>query len=420
MKFDIIIAGAGASGLAAAYQAAVLQPKLNILVLEKEKVPGRKLSAAGNGKCNLTNMEFTSECYHSGNHTAMEQWVMKHSYEEIPVFFESLGLLLYEKNGYYYPVSNQGKQVTRLLYEKSRKAGVQYDFETKVTGIEPRQEKSGMYYVVTGINGNGSKVVYHARYVILALGGAAAPKLGGSCSGYELIKKLHLKYNPIYPALSPIYIDDPLLSIAKGVRLDASVTLYDGRQILAKENGQIQFNEKSLSGIVIMNLSCYLNAPDKQPSEACLHIDALPGFSWNRLKDFMICQRQNFPEESIECMLGGILPDPFVNYILRRLQLEQGLMLCNMKEKQIDRLVSSLKKIRFKPVFKEDYEKAQVTGGGTALEEIFFDSFSCKKYENLYITGELLDIYGKCGGYNLTFAVLSGIQAVKDIYSRGQ
>ena len=418
MKFDMIIAGAGASGLAAAYQAAVLQPKLNILVLEKEKVPGRKLSAAGNGKCNLTNMEFTSDCYHSGNRKVMEQWVLEHSYEEILVFLESLGLLLYQKNGYYYPVSNQGKQVTRLLYEKSRKAGVQYNFGTRVTEVEPRQGKSGMYYEVTGIGGNGSKVTFHARYVILALGGAAAPKLGGSGSGYALIKKLDLKYNPIYPALSPIYIEDPLLSMAKGVRLDATVTLYDGGRILAKENGQIQFNERNLSGIVMMNLSCYLNPPDKQASEACLHIDALPGFSWNHLKDFMLCQKQNFPEESVECMLGGILPDPFVKYISKRLHLEQGLMLCNMTEKQIDRLVSSLKKIKFTPVFQEDYEKAQVTGGGTALEEISFDSFSCKKYENLYITGELLDIYGKCGGYNLTFAILSGIQAVKDIYSK--
>ena len=304
------------------------------------------------------------------------------------------------------------------MYEKSRKAGVQYNFGTRVTEVEPRQGKSGMYYEVTGIGGNGSKVTFHARYVILALGGAAAPKLGGSGSGYALIKKLDLKYNPIYPALSPIYIEDPLLSMAKGVRLDATVTLYDGGRILAKENGQIQFNERNLSGIVMMNLSCYLNPPDKQASEACLHIDALPGFSWNHLKDFMLCQKQNFPEESVECMLGGILPDPFVKYISKRLHLEQGLMLCNMTEKQIDRLVSSLKKIKFTPVFQEDYEKAQVTGGGTALEEISFDSFSCKKYENLYITGELLDIYGKCGGYNLTFAILSGIQAVKDIYSK--
>lgn len=418
MKFDIIIAGAGASGLAAAYQAAVLQPQLNIMVLEKEKIPGRKLSAAGNGKCNLTNMEFTSECYHSRNHTVMEQWVLEHSYEEIPDFFESLGLLLYQKNGYYYPVSNQGKQVTRLLYEKSKKAGVQYDFGIRVTGVEPIQGKRGMYYEVTGMQENASTVTYHARYVILALGGASAPKLGGSGDGYTLVKKLDLKCNPIYPALSPIYIEDSLLSMAKGVRLDGTVTLYDGKHVWAKENGQIQFNEKSLSGIVMMNLSCYLNDPDKQTSEACLHIDTLPEFSWNRLKDFMICQKQNFPKESVEFMLDGILPNPFARYILRRLRLDKELILQNMTEKQIDRLVSSLKKLKFTPVFKEDYEKAQATGGGTALEEISVDSFSCKKYENLYITGELLDVYGKCGGYNLTFAILSGIQAVKDIYSK--
>lgn len=418
MKYDIIIVGAGASGLAAAYQAAVLRPQLNILVLEKESFPGRKLSAAGNGKCNLTNMEFHPDCYHSQNRTFIKEWVLEHSYEEIPAFFNTLGVLLYQKNGYYYPVSNQGKQVTSLLYEKSRILGVDYAFHTRVTGIQPVLTGQQPFYQINAVSKNQAQVSFQTSHLILAAGGAAAPKLGGCRDGYALAEKLKLKCNPVYPVLSPVYVDDALLSLTKGVRLDGTVTLNRKDGTTIKESGQIQFNEKSLSGIVIMNLSCYLNTLSDEERKGYLHIDVIPEVSWNGLKEFILSQIQVFPDEPMELMLNGILPNPFVRYIIKRLKFNENLKLRDVTEKQINRLTSALKKLEFTPVFKEDFDKAQVTGGGVALEEIEKDSFSCKKYKNLYITGELLDVNGKCGGYNLTFAILSGIQAVEDIISR--
>lgn len=418
MKFDIIVIGAGASGLTAAYQAASTSTELNILVLEKETIPGRKLSAAGNGKCNLANQDFHSDCYFSESKHMIEEWTAHHSYKEILSFFETLGILLYQKNGYYYPVSNQGKQVTELLYQKSLDLGVTYALQTRATAIHSCSLNKTVSYQIDAIQENGNQISYETRCLILATGGKSAPKLGGCQDGYQLAENLKLACTPIYPVLSPIFVNDTRLTLAKGVRLNGTVTLkYDG-DCSVKEFGQIQLNEKSLSGIVMMNLSCYLNSVSVPWQEDCLHIDLLPDFTWNQLMDFFLSQKRRFPMESLELLLQGILPKSFVRYLVARLHMNGTENLNSLSKRQWNKITSTLKKLTFTPIQKEDYEKAQVTGGGISLEEVEFTSFCSKKYPDFYITGELLDINGKCGGYNLTFAVLSGIQAATDITNK--
>ena len=414
MKFDIIIIGAGASGLAAAYQAAS-SSKLNILVIEKEAAPGRKLSAAGNGKCNLTNKEFKEGCYHSRDAEFIRNWVARNSYQDIIDFFEKMGVLLYQNNGYYYPISNQGKQVTGMLYQRSMDLGVRYAFHTRVTAIHIRESGRKSFYFVDTINDKGKQQTIQSKYLVLATGGAASPKLGGCKDGYSFAQTLGIRQNPIFPVLSPVYVEDTLLSIAKGVRIDGTVTLRGEDDFCVRESGQIQINEKSLSGIAIMNLSCYLNKWGRKRMADCLSMDVLPQFTWDSLKKFFLEQKCSYPEETLKQMLDGLLPGPFTGYLLKRLRMEGSMQVKNLTEKQINRFTSSLKKLVFTPVYCEDYEKAQATGGGIAMEEICPDTFECIKYPNLYITGELLDVNGICGGYNLTFAILSGIQAANNV-----
>ena len=413
MIYDIIIIGAGASGLAAAYQGIRSNPQLKILVLEKESIPGRKLSAAGNGKCNLTNSDFREECYHSDNPKFIKNWTTGHTPQEISDFFEDLGILLYQNHGYFYPMSNQGKQVTNLLVEKSQYLGVQFHLNTRAFEIRALDGKQPIYEI-KAMTKEGKECSFQARYVILSTGGKAAPKLGGCEDGYVLGRQLRLKERICYPVLSPIYVEDQALSLVKGVRLDAVVTLKKDN-FCVKEAGQVQFNEKSLSGIVIMNLSCYLNSRSKEDWNECLFIDTLPKLSWDRLKQFLIQQKEAYPNELLALILSGILPNAFGKYIMKRLHYEQSVTMSDLTEKQLNRLCSNLKKMSFTPVFYEDFDKGQVTGGGIATEEVDVDTFESKKYRNLYITGEVLDVNGICGGYNLTFAVLSGIQAIKHI-----
>lgn len=411
MKYDVIIVGGGASGLCSAYQLAKKRPDFHILVIEKETVCGRKLSASGNGKCNLTNKAFSKERYHSQDVGFVDNWVKQHSYEELTAFFSELGVPSYEKNGYYYPCSNQAKQVTSVLYEKCRSNGVQFLLNTMVTSIK---KASNDCYEVFLSDGKG----YECDFLILCTGGKAAAKLGGSSSGYKLAKKLRHTVTKTHPVLCPIYVSDANVKLAKGVRLEGRVSLYIDSQMVIKESGQIQFNEDNLSGIVIMNLSGYMPFLNNSDKTDCLHIDCLPYMSWEQWKQYVKRQCGYFPNQTIECLLTGVFPVGFVRYLLKKLSLSPTEKCMDITEKNINRLVSACKKLCFTPIACEDFDKAQVTGGGVSVKEIESSSFMSRYHKRLYITGELLDVNGDCGGYNLTFAMLSGIQAADHIANK--
>ena len=408
MRYDVIIVGGGAAGLCAAYAASQTNQHLKILVLEKESVCGRKLSASGNGKGNLTNSSLRPACYHSYDRDMIKQWVSAHSYEEVIAFFDRMGILLYEKNGYYYPVSNQAKQVTELLVDKCRQNGVVFVFNTEITAIA-KAAKQG--YILTDTSG----VTYEGTAVILSTGGAAAPQLGGSKTGYQLAKKLQCTIQPVHSVLQPIYVTDPFLKLAKGVRLDGTVTLQSEDGIIAKESGQIQWNEDNLSGIVMMNLSCYL---PYQSQDTRLLIDLLPDYSWDALKEYINKQCNANPDQTIHNLLLGIFPAAMVRYLLQRLRIGESLTGKEISEKQCNRITSNIKKLCFQTLPKDDNVKAQATSGGVALSEIDITTMESKKYPDLYLAGELLDVNGCCGGYNLTFAMLSGIQATQHILKK--
>lgn len=416
MKYDIIIVGAGAAGLVAAYQAIHKNNKLNILVLEKERTFGRKLNASGNGKCNLTNQAFGIDSYFSDSESFIEKWVKGHSHQEVVSFFENLGIILYEKQGYYYPLSNQAKQVSNQLYEKSRRFGVEYRFSTKVVDIRLNKQNSG--YMLAARNDDKEELCFEATYVLVATGGYASAKLGGCKDGYKLAKKMNMQVRNIYPVLSPIYVKEPNLSLAKGVRIDGKVSIKWNDEYIMKEDGQIQFNDDNLSGIVMMNASCYLNRMPDELKNVYVYLDTLPQLSWDALKTFFLEQEKQFQEETVDVLLAGLLPMNFVSYLTKRLNLDSSTRISEISEKMWNRITSALKKLEFRPVYKDDFDKAQVTGGGVKVDEVLVDTFETKRYQNLYIVGEVLDVNGKCGGYNLTFAMLSALQAVDDILNK--
>lgn len=417
MIYDLIIVGAGAAGLTAAYKAILANRQLNILVLEKEKLPGRKLSAAGNGKCNVTNAYYDDTCYRTNNKECLKGFLYENAYQEILDFFAELGIVLYQNNGYYYPVSNQAKQVTNMLFQKSKETGVTYHFEERVTDINYTQKNGQDLYEIS-TKGSLEHTKYLAKFLLLATGGAANMKLGGCKDGYLLADQLHLKQRERFPVLSPIYVKDDNLKIAKGIRLDATVTLKKESDIILKENGQVQFNENSLSGIVIMNLSGTLNEWKEQIPKDCLYLDVVPTLSWEELKDFISANKIGFEHQTILDLLNGILCAKFNEYLLKRLHIDKACLAGSLTDKQINKLVSNLKKLTYTPVFMYDYEKAQATGGGVLLTELKDNSFECKNCDNVFVVGEVLDVQGKCGGYNITFAMRSALSATKEIIKR--
>ncbi|MBE5923785.1 MAG: aminoacetone oxidase family FAD-binding enzyme [Lachnospiraceae bacterium] len=407
--YDVIIVGAGTAGLASAVYTAMNNQNLKIMLLEKESKCGRKLSASGNGKCNITNSEWSFDCYSSDNEAFIDDFVSKHNPSEIIRFFELLGIPLYEKNGYYYPFSNMAKQVTSILIDELDRRKVSIVCDAKVTRIR-HDENNKHYYVYA--NNMGNKPI-EAKNVILALGSNASPKLGGS-NTLDIIKKLEIGTVPFMPSLCPIYVEDDLLKLAKGVRVDGKVNICVGKKIYS-ESGQVQFNDNNLSGIALMNLSKYVYELKGDEFKDALFIELLPEYSWDKLKEYIICTINIFMKRSVINMLDGFLPHQLSVYILRRLKFEEDMRIGDLSDKQINRLTSCIKMLNFTPKLYEDYDKAQVSLGGVKVKEIDADTFESRKYPGLYIVGEVLDMTGKCGGYNISFAILSAIAASRNI-----
>ncbi|MBR1599116.1 MAG: aminoacetone oxidase family FAD-binding enzyme [Lachnospiraceae bacterium] len=399
--YDLVIIGAGVSGLAAAISAKWENPQLNILILEKQSKCGRKLSASGNGKCNVTNEVFDEDCYHSSAKGFIADFVKEHSNSEVIDFFNKCGIPLYDDKGYYYPISNQAKQVTYKLLDLCSRLGVEIITDNEVTGIKDKT-------VVT------KDREYMSRNVIIACGSNAWDKLGGSSSGYDLINKLGISMTNIAPGLTPIYVTDDKLKHAKGVRINGTATLHINDSVI-RESGQIQINEDNLSGIAMINLSCYIAGYDKESLESSLWLDVMPAFTWDELKEYITKEITNNNNEKVRTMLEGFLPSAFVDYLLSRISINGDILLEKLSEKQLNKITSNIKKLTFTPVLQSDYSRAQVSLGGVAVSEINTKTFECIKHPGLYVVGELLDMTGKCGGYNISFAVLSGMAAAKDI-----
>lgn len=420
MKYDVIIVGAGAAGLSMADRLLTYNKKINVLLLEKEAVPGRKLSASGNGKCNLTNEDYGINHYHGNNKKQLKHLISTYSKDAVIDFMEHLGILLYERNGYYYPLSNQAKQVTDVLVQNIKDKGAALLCRTRVIDIRQKsmESKDSQRESVFNLSAklpDGTLKEFTSDILVLATGGMAAMALGGCDDGYQFADALGIGRSRIYPALAPIYVEDSFLPAAKGVRIDGAVTLKNAEGGLLKEKGQIQFNADCLSGICIMNLSAEVWKLSKERLRDALFIDVLPAFSWKELKAYFLDRQKKVSNQSLQVLLNCMFPERFGTYIINRLLLDANMPVRDLSEKHINRLTSNIKKLTFTPCMKKDFGKSQVTGGGVLLDEISLQSLESLRYPKLYIVGELLDVYGDCGGYNLTFAVCSGLQAADDI-----
>ena len=351
-NYDICIIGGGASGLAAA---ATLSSHFDTVLLEKNRILGRKIMATGGGRCNITN----TACAHCD--LTLE-------------FFKSLGMELYhDSEGRYYPYSNQARDVVRVLEDAAEKKGVEVILESGVTKI---QKKSEGFRIVAG------KSSFSAKTVILACGGKAAPALGTTGDGYGLARSLGHETTTIYPILTGIECGD--LKDLKGVRARGTVRLFREEKLLAEETGEIQFTEDGISGICVMNLTMYITAEKGMPVRKSLQryhleLDLAPDFSQaemqQRATSFGILSYALSRRVSLEKIKGWKLP------------------VCGVK----------------------GWKNAQCTAGGIRLDEVDLATMESRLVPGLYLTGELLDIQGKCGGFNLQNAWETGIRAAEHL-----
>ena len=419
MSRRVLIVGCGASGMMAAIAAA--KAGADVTVLEAMKLPGRKLLMTGNSRCNLTNTApRMAASYLSENGceaVSMAASVLgQFSVNDTLDLFHQMGLLTTVEHGtYVYPLSGQSGSVLEILLQQMKELGVRLRYACRVAGLE-RTEKG--WVVLT----DGWK--YEADAVILACGSKAAPKTGSDGSGYLLAKALGLQVTEVVPALTGIAVQDGrrLLPPLAGVRMTAGVSAWADGIPLCRDIGQLQFTSSDLSGIVVFQVSRKVSRALEEGKQVELRLDLIPAFTEDEVETILAHYGQNHPEAPVRLALCGLLPQQLIQTVLDRWTAgnrQRGERIpdtAGSMDKLFIRSLSELiKDFRLKADHVRGFDSCQVCAGGIALSEVDEKTLACRRQalSGLYIAGELLDLDGPCGGYNLQWAWSSGYVAGK-------
>ena len=402
MQIDVIVAGGGASGMVAAICCARRGKK--VLLIEKNARLGRKLSVTGNGKCNLTNRDLSTDCYHTSCEKELEEILALYGTDRILSFFREIGLPCRDRNGYFYPVSEQAAAVVQLLEAEMKRLSVEVHIDERITSIT----KATAFLVQT------ERSTYTAGKLVMALGGAAAPVYGAEDSGYQFLNILGHYIVPIKPALTGLSVREKYLKKISGVRLEANITLQFGNSI-QKEKGEIIFTDKGVSGIPVFQISRYAADYTTRDNEATLTIDVLPNQSSEEMAEYcneLIHHNHNLP---LEYLFRGSCNHKLVYTLLTENHFSAEQDCGSLSMDQLYKIINIMKHMKLTVIGTRGFEHAQVTAGGVPLNEINIHTMESVKVPGLYITGELLDADGICGGYNLHFAWTSGMIAGEHI-----
>ena len=407
MSYDVIIVGGGAAGLAAAVFLGRADGARRILVLEKGPRVGKKLMATGNGTCNLTNIKATAADYHGAPRLA-EAALSAFSVADTIDFFTSIGVdCATRPDGKVYPLSEQAGAVLDALRLEAQACGVEILCDTKVTALK----KQGNAWNVVCEN-----AAYTARQVLVTVGGAAAPALGGSAEGYRLLTDLGCEKKPLFPSIVQIRTATDFVRAVKGIRVDAALTLrIDGRE-MARNMGEVLFADYGLSGPAVMFISRPVADWERQKKgEVTACLDLLPDWDSDKLLA-RIRQRSGLKGRTLEDLLTDLLHKRVGQTILRVAEvLPLTREVETLTEDELKRITRTIKNWKLPVTGTPGFGGAQVTAGGIAATEIDSATFEIKRLPGVYAAGEVLDVDGDCGGFNLQFAWSSAYVAAQAI-----
>lgn len=378
----IIIIGSGASGLAAGIS--LLRCGYDVTILERNNISGKKLLLTGAGRCNFFNSNQNIVHYHSNDKDILAKIITSDNIHLVEDFITSLGIVPKVKDGYYYPFANQAYNMKELLERTYLDLGGKIKYNYLVEKIE---KKNSLFLVNDTIS---------CDKLILATGSKAYKMTGSDGIGYQLAKKFNHHIVKVLPSLTSLITREK--TNLKGVRVDAKVTLYEDRVKVREELGQVQFTDYGLSGICIFNLSYYAVKGLNKNKKEVITIDLMP---------FM--DKVSFKNKKVYDLLLGFLPNKMIDYILKTLDISKDVYYEDLSNDKKQELTKILKEMEFNITSYKEFDFSQVCSGGVSLREINPLTMESIFVKNLYIIGELLDVNGDCGGYNLTFAFLSGI-----------
>ena len=404
LRGDILIIGGGPAGMAAAISAKRSNSKIDVVLIEKNEIMGRKLRATGNGRCNITN-------------------VNAEGYSEVISFLSSLGIVTKSnENGFLYPVSESAADVSELLELRLKQLGVKV--YTGVTALEVSYASDKPEFVTSvsmgdassqGRSANALKCTVYSSALVIAAGGKSAPVYGSTGEGYRWLRGLGHTVTRLVPSLAPIECGGADLSKLSGTRVRAEAKLFKNGEEIHREDGEIQFTKFGLSGICIFNLSKMMRfEPGDTFSSFEIVLDLCREID---LGDVLKCaaertgsiRNESFVSEKLVDVFKTVFKEGVALEIIRQAGFkadEDSLVLSS--EEARDKLVASASALKFQPIGQKGWKEAQCTSGGVVESEVDQSSFESNLVKNLYIVGEVLDYDGFCGGYNLNHAFLSG------------
>lgn len=410
----VIVVGGGASGLAAAIAAA--REGGRVTVLEHNDRVGKKILVTGNGKCNMTNQNMGSEYYRSENPGFVEQVLWKYTPETILRFFEELGIRPVERNGYVYPASGQASSVLDVLRMELVYRNVEVETGVHVERVARREE--GILVEASCCQEKDSakkaeKKRYLADRVILACGSMAGNHTGNDGSGYVLARQMgHHVYQPL-PALVQLRAKGTFLKQWAGVRVDGTVSLWSDGECIAKDRGEIQLTDYGISGIPVFQVSRFASAALDAGKPVLARMDFFPDMTRKELYRYLERRFENCPYKSLDDMMVGLLNKKLAAVMIREAGLDGRRNWGALSKAQKSHLCEMLDEFPLPICGTNPYEQAQVCMGGVDTREIDANTMESKKMRGVYFAGELMDVDGICGGYNLHFAWATGYIAGK-------
>ena len=398
------IIGGGASGMAAALTAAK-NPDVQVILMERQARVGRKLLATGNGRCNLSNMNASVDAYHGTDPSFCEYALKNFDPVTTRCWFRGLGLhTVKEPSGRVYPYSDQANSVVDILRLNLERPNVQLR-----TGFEVQKIKK----TENGFAVSAAEETVVCDKLIIACGGLAGSKLGGTMSGYKLLAKLGHKSTKLRPALVQLKTGWKGVAGLKGVRAQCKAEIYHNGNLFAGSRGELQFTDYGLSGPVIFEISRDVCA---QPGDWHCKLDFLPDMTEESLSKELSCRLH--ASMSAQELLTGVLHNRLGRVLTQAAGINMGLMCCDLTQQDIDAVCSAVKGFEITVTEPMGMDCAQVTAGGVLTDQFDPCTMESRLVSGLYACGEVLDIDGDCGGYNLQWAWssgrLAGLHAGKD------
>ena len=390
---DIIIIGAGASGIVTAINAK--NENNRVILLEKNDRIGKKLLATGNGRCNYTNMNLSEKNYSSPDF--VKRTLGDFSNEDLINYFRILGLESTLDGNRVYPISLKANSVLNILIYWLEKKGIEVKTKSQVKEI--KKTKKG-YEVIT------NEETLSADIVVAAFGGKAMPASGSDGVSFEILKKMGIRVTDLKPALTQLKLDSKYLKHLSGTKVIGRARLLRDEKVIDEREGEILFANYGISGPPILDMSVNTEEGD------IIEVPLINNLKKDSI-DMVYNRYYMFPDFSLEEFLMGLVDKKFIHYIVDSLDMDKNTAMNMISMGDFEKIIGLLLKSRFKVTGNTGFKNAQVTRGGVSLDEVSSENYEAKKYKDLYIIGEALDIDGDCGGYNLHFAFGCGYRLGK-------